>query len=136
MLQRYTMAIVPCGNPTPKKLPTGGGEWPTFRTARAQRVHSARYAPLDTGRCLAIKRQWSSPSGINPANSQAANHTLTQQTHASMLQTSMEPQARTKSEGDPRLGGHGLRKGEGGGDLYEGKVTWDGPQCTTKAPPI
>ena len=28
-------------------LPTGGGEWPTFRTARAQRVHSARYAPSD-----------------------------------------------------------------------------------------
>ena len=45
MLQGYTMAIVPYGNPTPKKLPTGGGEWPTFRTARAQRVHSARYAP-------------------------------------------------------------------------------------------
>ena len=40
MLQGYTMAIVPCGNPTPKKLPTGGGEWPTFRTARAQRAHS------------------------------------------------------------------------------------------------
>ena len=38
MLQGYTMAIVPCGNPTPKKLPTGGGEWPTFRTARAQRT--------------------------------------------------------------------------------------------------
>ena len=34
MLQRHTMAIVPCGNPTPKKLPTGGGERPTFRTAR------------------------------------------------------------------------------------------------------
>ena len=48
MLQGYTMAIVPCGNPTPKKLPNGGGEWPTFRTARAQRVHSARYAPLHT----------------------------------------------------------------------------------------
>ena len=45
MLQGYTMAIVPCSNPTPKKLPTRGGEWPTFRTARAQRVHSARYAP-------------------------------------------------------------------------------------------
>ena len=45
MLHGYTMAIVPCGNPTPKKLPTGGGEWPTFRTARAQRAHSARYAP-------------------------------------------------------------------------------------------
>ena len=45
MLQGYTMAIVPCGNPTPKKLPTGGGEWPTFRTARAQRAHSARYTP-------------------------------------------------------------------------------------------
>ena len=44
MLQGYTMAIVPCGNPTPKKLPTSGGEWPTFRTARAQRVHSARTA--------------------------------------------------------------------------------------------
>ena len=47
MLQGYTMAIVPCGNPTPKKLPTGGGEWPTFRTARAQRTvrplkHSTR----------------------------------------------------------------------------------------------
>ena len=38
MLQGYTMAIVPCGNPTPKKLPTGDGEWPTFRTARAQRT--------------------------------------------------------------------------------------------------
>ena len=38
MLQGYTMAIVPCGNPTPKKMPTGGGEWPTFRTARAQRT--------------------------------------------------------------------------------------------------
>ena len=49
MLQGYTMAIVPCGNPTPKKLPTGGGEWPTFRTARAQRVHSARYAPYGGG---------------------------------------------------------------------------------------
>ena len=34
MLQGHTTAIVPCGNPTPKKLPTGGGEWPTFRTAR------------------------------------------------------------------------------------------------------
>ena len=40
MLQGHTMAIVPCGNPTPKKLPTGGGEWPTFRTARAQ--HTVR----------------------------------------------------------------------------------------------
>ena len=38
MLQGHTTAIVPCGNPTPKKLPTGGGEWPTFRTARAQRT--------------------------------------------------------------------------------------------------
>ena len=38
MLQGHTMAIVPCGNPTPKKLPTGGGEWPTFRTGRAQRT--------------------------------------------------------------------------------------------------
>ena len=38
MLQGHTMALVPCGNPTPKKLPTGGGEWPTFRTARAQRM--------------------------------------------------------------------------------------------------
>ena len=38
MLQGYTMAIVPCGNPTPKKLPTGGGKWPTFRTAHAQRT--------------------------------------------------------------------------------------------------
>ena len=38
MLQGHTTAIVPCGNPTPKKLPTGGGEWPTFRTARAQRA--------------------------------------------------------------------------------------------------
>ena len=44
MLQGYTMAIVPCGNPTPKKLPTRGREWPTFRTARARRVHSARTA--------------------------------------------------------------------------------------------
>ena len=33
MLQGHTMVIVPCGNPTPKKMPTGGGEWPTFRTA-------------------------------------------------------------------------------------------------------
>ena len=32
------MAIVPYGNPTPKKLPSGGGEGPTFRTARAQRT--------------------------------------------------------------------------------------------------
>ena len=46
MLQGHTTAIVPCGNPTPKKLPTGGGEWPTFRTARAQHAHSTRYAPL------------------------------------------------------------------------------------------
>ena len=38
MLHGYTMATVPCGNPTPKKLPTGDGEWPTFRTARAQRT--------------------------------------------------------------------------------------------------
>ena len=38
MLQGHTMAIVPCGNPTTKKLPTGGGEWPTFRKARAQRT--------------------------------------------------------------------------------------------------
>ena len=38
MLQGHTTAIVPCGNPTPKELPTGGGEWPTFRTARAQRT--------------------------------------------------------------------------------------------------
>ena len=38
MLQGHTTAIVPCGNPTPKKLPTGSGEWPTFRTARAQRT--------------------------------------------------------------------------------------------------
>ena len=38
MLQGHTTAIVPCGNPTPKKLPTGGGEWPTFCTARAQRT--------------------------------------------------------------------------------------------------
>ena len=30
MLQGHTMAIVPCGNPTPKKLP--------IRTARAQRT--------------------------------------------------------------------------------------------------
>ena len=37
MLQGYTMAIVPCGNPTPKKLHTRGGEWP-IRTARAQRT--------------------------------------------------------------------------------------------------
>ena len=38
MLQRYTMAKIPCSNPTPKKPPTGGGEWPIFRTARAQRT--------------------------------------------------------------------------------------------------
>ena len=41
MLQGYTMAIVPCGNPTPKKLPTGGGEWPTFRTAHGTPPNSA-----------------------------------------------------------------------------------------------
>ena len=35
MLQGYTMATVPCGNPTPKKLPTGGGEWPTSKAAAA-----------------------------------------------------------------------------------------------------
>ena len=46
MLQGHTTAIVPCGNPTPKKLPTGGGEWPTFRTARAQRT----VRPLDVFR--------------------------------------------------------------------------------------
>ena len=49
MLQGHTTAIVPCGNPTPKKLPTGGGEWPTFRTARAQR----------TVRPLCIPTAWS-----------------------------------------------------------------------------
>ena len=38
MLQGHTTAIVPCGNPTPKKLPTGAGEWPTFRTARTARA--------------------------------------------------------------------------------------------------
>ena len=48
MLQGYTMAIIPCGNPTPKKLPTGGGEWPTFRTARAQRtVRPHRHTNVD-----------------------------------------------------------------------------------------
>ena len=50
MLQGYTMAMVPCGNPTPKKLPTGRGEWPTFRTARAQRTvrpHSVHIHLLD-----------------------------------------------------------------------------------------
>ena len=45
MLQRHTMALVPCGNPTPKKLPTGGGEWPTFRTARAQRTVRPHWIP-------------------------------------------------------------------------------------------
>ena len=45
MLQGHTMAIVPCGNPTPKKLPTGGGEWPTFRTVRAQRTVRPLYKP-------------------------------------------------------------------------------------------
>ena len=34
MPQGHTMAILPCGNLTPEKLPTGGGEWPTFCTAR------------------------------------------------------------------------------------------------------
>ena len=53
MLQGHTTAIVPCGNPTPKKLPTGGGEWPTFRTARAQRAHSARYAPNESIHAIA-----------------------------------------------------------------------------------
>ena len=67
MLQGYTMAIVPCGNPTPKKLPTGGGEWPTFRTARAQRVHSARTAhgtPPKSKKMVAPdlqKNWWSQP---------------------------------------------------------------------------
>ena len=47
MLQGHTMAIVPCGNPTPKKLPIGGGEWPTFCTACAQRtVRPLRGVPL------------------------------------------------------------------------------------------
>ena len=50
MLQGYTMAIVPCGNRTPKKLPTGGGEWPTFHTARARRTVRPREAKgLGTG---------------------------------------------------------------------------------------
>ena len=70
MLQGYTMAIVPCGNPTPKKLPTGGGEWPTFRTARAQRVHSARTAhgappfPHTCTRSLASPRQGKARQGM------------------------------------------------------------------------
>ena len=46
MLQGYTMAMVPCGNLTPKKLPTGGGEWPAFRTARAQRTVRPLLPPL------------------------------------------------------------------------------------------
>ena len=45
MLQGYTMVIVPCGNPTPKKLPTGSGEWPTFRTASTQHTVRALKAP-------------------------------------------------------------------------------------------
>ena len=53
MLQGYTMAIVPCGNPTPKKLPTGGGEWPTFCTARAQRT----VRPHTLGNVLVIRAQ-------------------------------------------------------------------------------
>ena len=60
MLQGHTTAIVPCGNPTPKKLPTGGGELPTFRTARTPRaqrtvrphttVDDARFQPPQSGR--------------------------------------------------------------------------------------
>ena len=42
MLQVYTMATVPCGNPTPKKLPTGVENGLLF----AQCAHSARYASL------------------------------------------------------------------------------------------
>ena len=49
MLHGYTMAKVPCGNPTPKKLPTGGGEWPTFRTARAQRTVRPQRVPTSMG---------------------------------------------------------------------------------------
>ena len=51
MLQGYTMAIVPCGNPTPKKTAYWWWRMAYFshsaRTARAQRAHSARYAPLE-----------------------------------------------------------------------------------------
>ena len=63
MLQGYTMAIVPCGNPTPKKLHTGGGEWPTFRTARAQRAHSAQYAPYHIRKSIFCCSQLKLPPG-------------------------------------------------------------------------
>ena len=52
MLQGHTTAIVPCGNPTPKKLPTGGGEWPTFRTARAQRT----VCPLSVAKSTSVSQ--------------------------------------------------------------------------------
>ena len=56
MLQGYTMAIVPCSNPTPKKLPTGGGEWPTFRTARAQRTVRPLYM-AEMGKMVCAKKK-------------------------------------------------------------------------------
>ena len=64
-LQGYTMAIVHSGNPTPKKLPTGGGEWPTFHTARAQRTvrpHCPRaYAQRSRGWGEGPIREFSAP---------------------------------------------------------------------------
>ena len=48
MLQGHTMAIVPCGNPTAKKLPTGGGEWPTIRTAYGTPPYIPQNDPHDT----------------------------------------------------------------------------------------
>ena len=58
MLQGHTMAIVPCGNPTPKKLPTGGGEWPTFRTARAQRTVRPHVGGGGVPERLCMGRAW------------------------------------------------------------------------------
>ena len=67
MLQGYTMAIVPYGNPTPKKLPTGGGEWPTFRTAHGTppQLEYLRHAPHTTPRplCPAPPQGGRSPLG-------------------------------------------------------------------------
>ena len=59
MLQGYTMAIVPCGNPTPKKLPTSGGERPTSRTARAQRTVRP-LCPCISARCRQAPHQFPS----------------------------------------------------------------------------
>ena len=66
MLQGYTMAIVPCGNPTPKKLPTGGGEWPTFRTAHAQRTVRPHRDPIQRSEAVGNERKRSGSSTSPP----------------------------------------------------------------------